>query len=93
MRVMKGGSADVAPEFIRFSMRGNQVPANSSYIFGFRLVRESVRQRKRAAAAVKPDASAGLFFDSQNDIDFGAIRKRLHREVPGFDFLEASQLI
>ena len=40
MRVMKGGSAVVVPEFARVSMRGNQLPSNASYIFGVRLVRE-----------------------------------------------------
>jgi formylglycine-generating enzyme required for sulfatase activity len=40
MRVMKGGSAVVVPEFTRVSMRGNQPPSNTSYIFGVRLVRE-----------------------------------------------------
>jgi formylglycine-generating enzyme required for sulfatase activity len=43
LRVMKGGSALVAPTITRVSMRGNQAPIDPSYIFGVRLVRDEIR--------------------------------------------------
>ncbi|HEX5000121.1 MAG TPA: SUMF1/EgtB/PvdO family nonheme iron enzyme [Terriglobia bacterium] len=39
VRVMKGGSANVAAPLVRVSVRGNQAPINQTYFFGLRLVR------------------------------------------------------